>query len=416
MELERQSALPMARAGKPIWSNGRFLVLWLASGLTNLAFSVYLLTESWYVVQRLHLESWLGIVMMTTTIPRVVLMSFAGVLADRVRKTSILFWSNGTRAVLIAALVFCAASQTLNIWGLLAFALAFGILDAFFWPADSSLLPNIVDREQLARGNSILQTTNQLSALLGPALAGYLMKFASFEASFAFAAGFLLLSAVTVRFLRRGEAAAEGSARPPFLRQMKDGFAYVRSFPYLLSLMSVFMVVNLLFSGPLSVGVPVLVQHALHGDVLALSYMESAIAVGMLAGAALVGIVQPKRRRAQIALASVVLLGVGMAVLSRIGQAWQGIATMFAIGLIVSFINVMMSTLIQQSVKIEMMGRVQGLMSTASTGLVPVSFAIVSSLLGAGVPISDILLGGSLMLVAFTIAVLLAAKSVRQAD
>ncbi|CAM3881123.1 MFS transporter [Cohnella lubricantis] len=415
MELQRQDALAIPAVKKQVWTNARFLVLWLASAFTNLAFSVYLLTESWYVVQRLGLENWLGIVMMTTTIPRVLLMTFAGVLADRIRRSTILAYANGIRVVFVAAMVILVMENALSIWGLLGFALIYGVLDAFHGPASSSMLPNIVEREHLVRGNSILQTTNQLTLLFGPALAGLLMKFASFEASFAAAAAFLLVGAAAVRFLRDPGPSAE-KQREPFLRQLKDGIVYMKSFPFLLTLMIVSMILNMLFAGPVSSGVPILVNRAFAGDVLALSYMESAIAFGMMGGAAWVGIMQPKRRRGVLAMFFVTLSGVGVVLLSLITEVWQGVALMFAMGFFIALCNVLIATLIQQMVRPDMMGRVQGVLGTTAMGLMPVSLAIVSALLSAGIGISGIMLTAGLIMVAFMVIILATVKSVRTVD
>jgi DHA3 family macrolide efflux protein-like MFS transporter len=414
MELERQGALPAARPRRQVWTNGNFLALWLASACTSMAFSVYLLSESWFVVQRLDRESWIGIVMAATTVPRVLLMPFAGVLADRMRRSVLLFFSNGIRAVLIMLLVVLVFERSLSIWGLLGFALAFGALDGFYWPANGSMLPNIIDKDQLARGNSILQTTNQLCFLLGPALGGYLLKFISFEAAFAASSLFLFAAAAVVRLVR-DDGSADAAERPPFFRQWKDGIAYIRSFRYLVVLMGVSMVVNLLFAGPLNAGLPVLVNRSLNGDVLALSYMEISIAVGMMAGSSIAGILNLKRRRALIALALIALLGVATALLSGIAAVWQGVGLMFAIGLFVAFSNNLTSTLIQQMVERDMMGRVQGVLSTASMGLVPVSYAIVSVLLSAGASISTVLLASGIGLFVYVLFILAAVKVVRSA-
>jgi DHA3 family macrolide efflux protein-like MFS transporter len=166
----------------------------------------------------------------------------------------------------------------------------------------------------------------------------------------------------------------------------------VKNFPFLLTLMGVSIIVNLLFAGPLNAGLPILVKNSLHGDVLALSYLEGSIAVGMMAGSMLVGILNIKRKRAAIGMFMVVLLGIATALLSQITSAWQGMVLMFAAGLFIAFDNVLTATLIQQMVKPEIMGRVQGLSSTASMGFVPISYALVSVLLSLSVSINMLLL------------------------
>ncbi|TJY41797.1 MFS transporter [Cohnella pontilimi] len=415
MEMERQGVFATANVERPVWTNARFLILWLGSGLTSLAFSVYLLTEAWFVVQKLDRESWLGVVMMVTTIPRVLLMTFGGVAADRIPRSTILSLVNVSRGIMIFALVALLSYHSLSIWGLLVFALIFGVLDAFFWPANGSLLPQIIGKNQLVRGNSIIQTTNQLCFLLGPALAGLLLKFVSFEVSFAVSALFLLLAGVTIRFLREERLAAAGE-KQKFMKELKDGITYVKSFSFLLILMGVSIIINLLFAGPLNAGMPVLVKHSLHGDVLALSYLESSIAVGMMAGSILSGILNLKRKRALIAMGLILLLGAATALLSQITAVWQGIVLMFAIGFFVSFSNILTSALIQQMVRTDMMGRVQGVLSTASMGFIPLSYALVSILLSAGIPIPTLMLVSSVVMVLFVVSIMAKVKVIWTTD
>jgi DHA3 family macrolide efflux protein-like MFS transporter len=91
------------------------------------------------------------------------------------------------------------------------------VLDAFFWPANSSLLPNIVDKQQLVRGNSIIQTTNQLCFVLGPALAAIFIKFASFEVSFG-SSLFLLVAGISIRLIKENRPSSAGEKKM-FMRE-----------------------------------------------------------------------------------------------------------------------------------------------------------------------------------------------------
>jgi DHA3 family macrolide efflux protein-like MFS transporter len=416
MELETQQIQVQTRPANAIWSHTRFLVLWLCSGLTSLAFSVYLLSEAWYVVQKLDLEAWLGIVMMVTTIPRVLLMTVGGVLADRMKRSQILSVLNISRGLMIAAMVVLLSFQALSIWGLLVFALFYGILDGFFWPANGSLLPNLVEKDQLVRGNSIIQTTNQLCFLLGPALAGALLKYTSYETAFGVSGVLLLVAGIAIRGIRENRLAEDDRQNRKFMMELKDGIAYIRSFPFMLTLMGTSIIVNLLFAGPLNAGLPILVKTLFHGDVLALSYLECSLAVGLAAGSIVVGILNVKRKRAALGLGFIVLLGIATGSLSQIVLLWQGIVLMFAAGFFVSFSNILTSTLIQQTVRPDMMGRVQGVLSTASMGFIPISYALVSMLLSIGISISTLLLVSCTIMVVFVLCIMAKVKIVWSTD
>jgi DHA3 family macrolide efflux protein-like MFS transporter len=154
----------------------------------------------------------------------------------------------------------------------------------------------------------------------------------------------------------------------------------------------------------------------LNGDVLALSYLEYSFALGLTAGAVVVGILNINRKRGALAMGLIVLLGIATGSLSQIVFLWQGIGLMFAAGFFLSFSNILTSSLIQQMVRPEMMGRVQGVLSTASMGFIPISYALVSVLLSIGISISTLLLVSCTIMVVFVLSILAKVKIVWSTD
>ncbi|RZT15537.1 MFS transporter [Fictibacillus sp. BK138] len=408
MEAEkRMEKLETENLEPSVIKNPKFVVLWLASAFSSLAFSIYLTTEAWLVVDGMDLKVWLGIIMMMTTLPRVFLMVFGGVLADRQKRSQVLFILNLIRASLVFGLVVLLYAGSLNIWILAAFAFCFGILDAFFWPSSSSLLPAVIRKEQITRANSILQTTNQMTFMIAPAIAGFMMKFRSYEEAFALTGVLLLLSSFLVRNMN--EETSKGSDRNEkrsVFQDLKEGFLYVRGIPFLIVTMCSSVVVNLLLVGPLNIGIPILVKDSLSGDALDLSYLESSIAIGMIIGAVLVGILNIRRKRSVISLFLIFLLGILCALFSQIDTLWQGLLILSAAGLCLSISNIISPSLTQELVETKMMGRVQSMMATSSAGLAPLSFALVSVLLSFEVSISHIMFVSCTLMALFSLMVL----------
>ena len=83
--------------------------------------------------------------------------------------------SNAVRLVAVATLGVVVLAGAAELWMLYAFALVFGVADAFFFPAQTSIVPQLVEPDQLQRANGIIQGTLQASVLLGPALAGLII-------------------------------------------------------------------------------------------------------------------------------------------------------------------------------------------------------------------------------------------------
>ena len=90
-------------------------------------------------------------------------------------------------------------THTVHLWHLYVIAAAFGAFDAFFYPAYASIVPSLLESEQLAAGNSLLQSSVQLTGLIGPATAGLAIGVAGLSAAFGVdAASFLVISASIV--------------------------------------------------------------------------------------------------------------------------------------------------------------------------------------------------------------------------
>ncbi len=144
------------KSSSSLLKNSKFLYLWIASIFSSITLSLYIVAEEWYVVKALGMSESLGWVMVATTVPRILFMSIGGVIADRFSRSTILFLSDFSRALLVAGMVLLLLFDGLSFWILTIFALLFGTLDAFFWPARDALLPSIVEKEQLTRANSLL--------------------------------------------------------------------------------------------------------------------------------------------------------------------------------------------------------------------------------------------------------------------
>jgi MFS family permease len=109
----------------------------------------------------------IGLVIIFFCLPAVLLGGVAGVFVDRWNKQHVLFWSNCLRALVpcgFVALLFFDRSQLLVIY-LLTFLLS--SIGQFFTPAEGSVIPMLVNKEELMPALSLFQVTSLLSTPLG---------------------------------------------------------------------------------------------------------------------------------------------------------------------------------------------------------------------------------------------------------
>jgi MFS family permease len=131
-----------------------------------LAFAVLEITDS---------TTALGQVLAARSIPLVLFLLLGGVIADRLPRTLVLQASNlaagGTQAVL-AALVVAGAAE---LWMLVVLSALNGAADAFNFPAQSSVVPQLVPRDQLQPVNALLGLSRGGLTVVAPALSGVLV-------------------------------------------------------------------------------------------------------------------------------------------------------------------------------------------------------------------------------------------------
>ena len=330
-----------------LFRNRNFLLVWCSSILGNLALAVATLSETWFVVKTLDAKAQLGYVMIAGSVPRIALMAFGGVLADRMLRSRIIQISLCTRVLLMLVLVALLWAGHLNIWTMTAFAFLYGGLDAFFWPARDALLPSIVPDSDLPRANSIMLTTNQIGLVFGPVLGGALLALLNYEWVFIATAILLASGTACMVMVKEPPMLRNGPARH-VLHELAEGLRYALSSPVLSALMIIYAIANLLFMGPLALGVPIVASDNLHGNASVLSFLQSGFAAGMVTGGILLTIFPPKRKRLLMIALVIVVEGALIGSLSHVDWLPLAIGIQFLTGLGVVSNNVPMMSLIQQ--------------------------------------------------------------------
>ncbi|PGA65383.1 MFS transporter [Bacillus pseudomycoides] len=398
-----------------VFKNRAFLFLWLSSTSSFLALSTYLFAEQWYVIRSLGQESALGIVVMVTLIPRVLLMTVGGVWADRFKRSKIMLVSSFTRFLLVFVMITLLHLHLLNLWSLLFFALLFGILDAFFSPANQSLLPLLVPKEMLTRYNSFIQTSNQVAMFTGPMIGGWIITVSSFSVLFLFVACFLLITSAFTLCIKEKNS-SPSSKQASTRQELLEGFQYVWNMPFLKSILFILMTINVLFFGPLLMGIPLLASEVLHGKAVEVSFLQSSYQGGMLGGALLIGLLNIRKNRGLSILILISFLGIFLSLLGQMYVLWQGILLLVMMGFMSSMINVPLVSIIQENSETDKLGRVMSFVNASSNGLVPLSYAFVSICLTFGTSISNILLCCGLLITILSILFITKYKIVRDTN
>ena len=374
-------AAPDQAAGHPL-KIGYFRNLWIVATISLLGDQFFLVALPWLVLKLSGSSLALGTILMAEAVPRAALMLVGGAVTDRFLPRKVLIATGVVRLVLVAAIAALTGLGVIRLWQIYVLACAFGVADAFSFPASTALLPSLLRPEQYAAADSMLQGSAQLSTMIGPAPAGLAIKHWGLAPAFWIdAASFLgpILALLWVPDQPRQQVAPASSAPPSVLRSIADGLRYVVQDPALRLLFVVSTVLNLCVAGPLAVGLAAMSTFRF-GSAAAYGILLCCFEGGALAGMLLAGALPRLSLRgwSLTALTFATALNLfGLAVVYRLVAVAALLAVM---GLCTGFVNIQIMTWIQSRVATNMLGRLMSVLMFSAVGLTPISFVVAGAL------------------------------------
>ena len=416
MEELQKSKLALEEMEMPLLKNTNFLFLWAATLFSSFALAFFTFSQTWYIAKTLNLEASLGVVFVALSVPRLIFMIIGGAVADKFPKKNIMFYSNIVRALLVTIILIWFIIGHVTLYTFALFALFFGLADAFFWSADGSILPELVAKQRLTQANSLTQMTNQASVIFGPVLGGILIKFSNYETIFTITILLLIIAAILIQKVHSSTGQEDKHENKGMFTSIKEGILYVKESSFLSTFLICSAFLNLFLIGPMQVGFPLFVKNVLHGDSLQFSYLEAAVGGGMAIGAVIVGLRNITRRRGLFCIIMMLLSGVFFLSINFSTTLWQALLSGCFYGITIAMAIVPLMAMIQSTVKEEMMGRVMSLLMLSSMGFIPISYAITSLALAAGIPIVIVMKSGAIAVIVFVLFIAIRVPTVRKFD
>jgi MFS family permease len=371
--------------------------LWLSGwSISFFGDQFYLVAMPWLVLQQTDSAVAMGAIMMAGAIPRALLMLMGGVVSDRFSARKIMMTTATARTLCVTVIGVLVWLHVLHTWELYALAFAFGVADAFAAPAASAFLPSLLKKEQLVAAASVSQSTAQLTTIVGPVPAGFVIKVLGLAwAFFIDAISFLFIIGALWKLPDPPKSPA-----PPkkVWHSIIEGIGYVGKDVPLRSLMLLAMVMNFCLAGPVSIGLAYLAR-AKFGSPAVYGFVISAFAAGSLLGALLAGVWKIRKRGVMILLVSVVL-GICLSTIGLLGHVWSIAVVLLIMGATAGIANVHIGAWVMQRIDTAVRGRVASVLMLASVGLAPVSLAVAGFLVAWNLTFMFLLAGGTMLLAA----------------
>jgi MFS family permease len=363
-----------------------FRLLFVGTTTSLLGDQFALIATPWLILQLTGDPLALGIVLALEGIPRAVFMLLGGAITDRLSPRLIMLIADVIRFVLNGIMTFVVLTGAVRIWMLYAFGLGFGLVAGFAIPAENSIVPMLVEEQDLQAGNSIMMGIAQLVGFVGPTIAGILiggysksslgigLAFAIDAVSFAISASCLWL----IRTGGRRQLSGVSPEKEGIWDSILSGIKYLWGDEVLRLMFLILAAVNFLLIGPLLVGIPVLADQRLPEGAVAFGLLMSAYAGGNLVGYLVAGSLPRPGGLAMRLILLALLVGFGLVIgsLAFIPSTWVDFALLLILGLGNGYIAIILFTWMQTRTPKEMLGRMMSILIFSNTGLVPVSQAI----------------------------------------
>jgi MFS family permease len=180
----------------------------------------------------------------------------AGVWVDRWPLRATMLVADIVRMLALASIPIAAIARVLSFAQLLAVAACVGIASVFFDVAHQTLLPSLVESDELERANARLQVTESAAQIAGNGFAGALIALlgaplAVVVDAASFGVSVLTLSALRVPKTHRSENV---TPRAPFLREVREGIDVVLQSPVLVRIAGATSTSNLGIAMAMAVG------------------------------------------------------------------------------------------------------------------------------------------------------------------
>jgi MFS transporter, DHA3 family, macrolide efflux protein len=312
------------------------------------------------------------------TLPYVVFGTLAGVVIDRFNKRLVMVAADVARAALVLSVPFLAAR-----WMPAVYVLSFATssLGVLFDPCKIAILPHLVPAQKLLRANSLLASGDSLTDVLGYATAGFIVNYLGSRTSFTVDSATFVASAVALALMRY---------RPPRRHAPSHtthgmGKEAAEGLRHLLHHRGLTAITALLMGSAIGLGAsyPLVFLYAVRsigGGTRTFGLLESAIAVGLLAGAAAMAWRGDRVPKGLAITVGVGVLGACLAVLGAVTSLYAASAALALAGAANSVAVISINTYFQETVPDELLGRVLGVRFTVTHGVYALSVLAAAGL------------------------------------
>jgi MFS family permease len=342
-------------------------------------------------------------------VPMLFLGAFGGLIADRLDKRKMLYFTQGSAGVLALILGLLVVTHSVHLSDVYVLCALLGVVNLFDNPARQTFVSEMVGRDLLPNAVSLNSVVMNGARVIGPGIGGVLILTLGLSTCFIVNAASYLAVLLALSLMRTGEL-HKSLAVQRAKGQVRDGLRYVWATPDLRNPLISMAVVGV-FAFNFTVTLPLLAKFTFHGG----AGLYSTFLAAMGAGAVVGGLITAHRSRPSQALLAFIGFCFGALILAVALAPSRTVAILLLVPMgafSISFIATN-NAILQLRSEPTMRGRVMSLNAIAFLGSTPIGAPMLGAISDATNPRVAFVVGGVATLLASIPLVLYARKAGR---
>src|SRR5258708_6014394 len=202
------SPVTFASYARLLGGNRNLRRLWSAQVVSEIGDWFYTLAIYNLLLQLTGRAGSVALALVLQVLPQTLIGPTAGVVNDRLRRKHVMIAADIGRMLIVLCMLLIRSKEM--VWLVYPLLMAETLLAAFFEPARSAVIPNIVEREDIVVANTLSSTTWSVNLMLGATLGGVVAALLGRDAVFLLNALAFVASAALIWPMRFAEPHAEG--------------------------------------------------------------------------------------------------------------------------------------------------------------------------------------------------------------
>ncbi len=330
------------------------------------------------VYDQTHSGTWVGALLIAVFLPTVFVGVFVGPLLDRRSRRGLMIAADVLRAAVFVALPFVQEPAAI-----VALAGVAGIGNAIYRPTVNAAMPNLLEENELERGNALFQTVENMAWAVGPILGGAIVAVSGTHAAYWINAVSFVFSALVIRLIPARRLQSEVPISKGHWRDIADGLSFARHSPALQVMLAAWSV-EMIAVACVNVGEVVIAKDSFNAGDFGFGLLFGASGVGLAIGSFFGGMLAERRTVAGLYGPSMILAGLGYLLASVAPNVWIATPPVVVAGIgsgAAALYNVL---LIQRGVPDSYRGR-------AFTLAMSVTYAILGPAMAVAGPVTNVL-------------------------